>query len=154
MRSFSNPQSNERGSILIVTLLILAILTMVGISASTTTEIELQIAGNENFHKIAFYSAEAARGYVAGNPDLYGSANTTLGKKLSFPNTDPSQKHALSTGQSFNGDVEYMGSFTVPRGSGFDAGKFKGHRYKMACRGYGPSNARSEVEVIFYRIGF
>lgn len=50
---------NEEGSVLIVALMILVFLTSIGISATTTTEIELQIAGNEAFHKMAFYHADS-----------------------------------------------------------------------------------------------
>ncbi len=38
---------NEEGSILIVALVLLVLLTLMGISATTLTDIELQIAGNE-----------------------------------------------------------------------------------------------------------
>jgi len=51
--------SNEEGSIMVVALIMLVLLTLIGISASTTTEFETQIAGNEKFHKTAFYNAES-----------------------------------------------------------------------------------------------
>jgi hypothetical protein len=59
MKSLINHAKNEDGSVLIVALLILVLLTIIGISATTTTNIELQIAGNEKFHKIAFYHADS-----------------------------------------------------------------------------------------------
>jgi hypothetical protein len=59
MESFSRDQSGEQGSVLIVALVILVLLTIIGISATTTTDIETQIAGNEKFQKIAFYSADS-----------------------------------------------------------------------------------------------
>jgi hypothetical protein len=49
---------NERGSALIVALLMLVVLTLIGISASTTTTFELQISGNDKLYKMAFYQAE------------------------------------------------------------------------------------------------
>jgi len=59
MKSFINQARNEEGSVLIVALLILVLLTLIGISATTTTNIEMQVAGNEKFHKIAFYHADS-----------------------------------------------------------------------------------------------
>ena len=59
MKSFINQAKNEEGSVVIVALLILVFLTLIGISATTTTQIELQIAGNEKSHKIAFYNADS-----------------------------------------------------------------------------------------------
>lgn len=63
--------NNEKGSVLVVALLILVVLTLLGISASTTTEIELQIAANEKFHKIAFYNADSG---VYSTPKLIRSS--------------------------------------------------------------------------------
>lgn len=155
MKLSCNQITNEQGSILVVSLVMLVFLTVIGISASTTAEIETRIAGNEKAHKIAFYSAEAARGYAAIRSTLYGTNNITVGGLLYFPdNADPSQKYSLDSKQSFWGEVEYQGFSTAPRGSGFEVGKFKAHNYKMTCSGFGPSNAQSQLEAGFYRIGF
>ena len=50
---------NEDGSIMVVALVILVLLTLIGISASTTSEIETRIAGNDMRYKRNLYSAEA-----------------------------------------------------------------------------------------------
>ncbi len=50
---------NEKGFVLVISLLILLILVIVGIAALNTTTIELQIAGNDKVHKQTFYAAEA-----------------------------------------------------------------------------------------------
>jgi hypothetical protein len=147
--------NNEDGSALLISLLILGLLTLLGIFATNTTNIEIQIAGNDKVHKLAFYAAEAAIGYVAGNTSLYGPNNITVGGKLYFPNNDnTSEKYLLDSTQSFAGDVGYTGSSEPPRGSGYEVGKFKAHRYEMTCNGYGLSNAESRIKAGFYRIGF
>lgn len=56
---FSYDKRGEQGSVLVVALLILVLLTIIGVSATTTTNIETQVAGNEKFHKIAFYNADS-----------------------------------------------------------------------------------------------
>jgi hypothetical protein len=117
----------------------------------------MHVAGNEKSYKLAFYSAEAARGYVAASPALYGPNNITVGGRLYFPNNgNPSEKYSLGTSpsQSFNGDVEYIGATPPPRGSGFQVGKFKAHRYSMTISGHAILDAESEIEAGFYRIGF
>ena len=147
--------NNERGFAIIVALLMLAIITVMGIAATRTSETETRIAVNDRLYNIAFYTAEAGTAFVAESPSFYGSDNITVGGSLSFPNdADPTESYALSTSQSFNGEVEYLGSSTPPRGSGYDAEKFKAHRYQMTCSGYGPSNSISQIEIGFYRIGF
>ena len=138
---------NEDGSVLIIALVILAILVVIGISATTTSNIENLVTRNVENYTIAFYTAEAGTAFVAETPSLYGSDNITEGDSLSF-------EYALSSTQSFNGNVEYLGSSAPPPGSGYDAEKFKAHRYKITSKGYGPLNAQSQIELGFYRIGF
>ena len=50
---------NEEGSVLVIALLILVFLTLIGISSSRITEVELQIAGNERAYNIAFNTADS-----------------------------------------------------------------------------------------------
>jgi len=50
--------SNERGSALVISMLILLLLTLMGISATNTTNTELLISGNFKWHNMAFYSAD------------------------------------------------------------------------------------------------
>jgi len=50
--------TNERGSTLVVTMLILAILTIVSFALSNTSRTEIQIAANDQFYKMAFHNAD------------------------------------------------------------------------------------------------
>ena len=152
---FKDTINNENGFVIVIALIMLAIVTVIGIAATRTSETELQISGNEKLHKLSFYAAEAARGYVADDNSLYGGDNITEGVGIYFPNNaDPSATYDLDPTQSFKGDVGYIGFSAPPRGSGYEAEKFKAHRYQMTCDGYGPSNSQSKIEAGFYRIGF
>ena len=51
---------NEGGSVIVIALVVLMLLTMVGTSATTTSTIEIQVAGNERSYKQVFFRAEAA----------------------------------------------------------------------------------------------
>ena len=51
---------NERGSALVIALLMLVVLTLIGISATTTTTFELQIASNDKLARTAFYVADSS----------------------------------------------------------------------------------------------
>jgi Tfp pilus assembly protein PilX len=51
---------NQEGSILVVALILLVVLTLLGITISTISEVEIQIAGNERQYKENLYKAEAA----------------------------------------------------------------------------------------------
>ena len=154
---------NKKGSASVIALILLALLTLLGIAVTTTSSIEVQIAGNELRQKLAFYSAEAAKGWVIWNPDLYGSENITPGTPNYFPNnTDPYVQdtsglptpEVLNSNQSFNGSVVYNSSGDLPRGSGYEAETYQAHTYIMTCNGYSSNNTEMQVEIGFYRIGF
>jgi uncharacterized protein (UPF0333 family) len=140
----------ENGSVLVVALVVLALLTIIGIAATQMSESELGMAANWRFQKQAFYAAESASGYVARSPELYDNENMSA----STPKAFSSPVGLLGNKQSFDGTVEYLGASAVPRGSGFETGQFKAHRYKMQCNGYGPSGAKAAIEMGFYRLGF
>jgi hypothetical protein len=145
----------ENGFVTGMMLFMLAIFTVVGVSAIVMSMTERQIAANDQFSKTAFYGAEAARGYVPVHADLYGVANVVVNAALNFPNNDDAAETTpLGPHQQFNGEVMFLGSAAPPRGSGFEVDTFRAHKYRMTCNGYGPRNSRSKVEAGFYRIGF
>ncbi len=51
---------NEQGFVLVLSLMVLVVLTLLGISASRTSVIELEISGNDNLSKMLLYYAESA----------------------------------------------------------------------------------------------
>jgi len=68
---------NEDGSILVISLLMLMLLTLLGISATTTSTIEIQTAGNERVYKQNLYLAEAAAMHGAQDLENTDLANNT-----------------------------------------------------------------------------
>ena len=54
----------QRGSILIVSLMILVVLTMIGVSSMSTTSLQERMAGNFRDRQIAFQAAETALAYA------------------------------------------------------------------------------------------
>jgi Tfp pilus assembly protein PilX len=50
--------NKEDGSITVLALVLLALLTLLGIAVTTTSSIEVQIAGNDDRHKKALYEAD------------------------------------------------------------------------------------------------
>jgi Tfp pilus assembly protein PilX len=155
MNSITKQIRNEEGFMIVAAILILAVITTIGIAGITGSNTERQIAASEQIHKMAFYAAEAGRYYVVQNSDLYYEDNITVGGSLSFPDpADASVEFDLATLQSFSGTVEYIGSSSAPRGSGYEANVFQSHRYQVTSNGWGPRDSASRVEAGFYRIGY
>jgi hypothetical protein len=156
---------NEKGSVTVLAVILLVLLTLLGMAALSTSSIETQIAGNELRYKLAFYAAESATAYVAWSPDLYGPDNITAGTPHYFPNPSSSpyvpiiaapfpDPSIINATQSFDGEVEYDSSASTPRGLGYSVGTFRAHVYRMVCNGYSSNNASENIVVGFYRIGF
>ena len=160
---------NEKGSVTILAVVLLILLTLLGMAAISTSSIETQIAGNEVRNQLAFYAAESAAAYVPWHSDLYGPDNITTSQPHYFPNDtadpDPSityekitdalpDAQPMSATQSFNGQVTYSSSSSPPRGSGYSAGTFRAHQYQMTCNGYSTNNASETLMIGFFRIGF
>lgn len=51
---------NEHGTVLVIGMLTLVMLTLIGVAATRTSSVESEMSGNEKTHQEAFYAAEAA----------------------------------------------------------------------------------------------
>ena len=50
---------SEEGSMIVIALLVLVILTLIGASITSRTQVEIQISGNDSFHRMAFHLADS-----------------------------------------------------------------------------------------------
>jgi Tfp pilus assembly protein PilX len=147
--------NNEDGYMIVAVLMILSILTVIATAGTNNSITEQRSATNEQIHELSFYAADTGRAYVIEHVELYHDDNITLGGSIAFPDKDNSAvTFSMGPLESFNGEVEYIGSGATPRGSGFEVGKFSSHRYRITTTGHGPRNTKSEIETGFYRIGF
>ena len=71
----------EGGTIMPIALVLLLLLTMIGIAATMTSEVEIRIAGNEVAYKENLYFAE---GSAMAGVQLLEEADTSELKDLSF----------------------------------------------------------------------
>lgn len=82
----------ERGAVLVVSLLLLLIMTIIGVTALTTNSLEERIAGNLRDQDLAFQAAEssvrACEGYVVST-SLTGQFTATCDNGLCVPATAP-----------------------------------------------------------------
>ena len=70
MNYFCKQIQNEDGFVLILALFVLILLTIVGISATNTSIIDIQISQNDKAYKIAFFNADSG---VYTTPKLISS---------------------------------------------------------------------------------
>ena len=69
------PTANEDGSVMVLALILLMLLTMVGNSAIDTSTLEVQVAANELNYKQNFFKAEAA--VLQGSQRIQNSSSHT-----------------------------------------------------------------------------
>ncbi len=68
MQKITSIINNQQGSVIIMAVMILALLTVIGISATNTSTTEVQVSTNAVLHNIAFYTADS--GIAAGRAAL------------------------------------------------------------------------------------
>jgi len=156
--------NNEKGSVLVVAVIFLALLTSFGVFATTTSYIELQIAGSHKVNKMVFYAADSGIHYVAAQPDLYGPDNLDILAPLAFPDpttpatafpdlTTPATQYPISSKLNVGGKVGYVNKTQMPAGSGYSAGTIFAINYQLLSASTGPNNGSDTVRAGFYRMG-
>ncbi len=139
---------NEKGMVLSVALMLLAILTLIGSAAVVTTRTDVKIAGNWQAHTRTFYAAEAGlekaiadlKTLLASTPD----PDTALLATISPPSISDASVSIDSLA------VEKIGSSDIV----IAEGTYQGLRaevtdYKITANAKGPSGARStQVQMV------
>ena len=102
--------SHQKGMALVIALIMLLVLTLIGISAISTTSFEANISGNQRVYNTAFYTADGGienfRGRVSGGEFVFSAVNTG-----SYQVTIGGNPCNISYSKSFRKDAE--GDFTV-----------------------------------------
>ena len=154
MKNIVVAHKSENGSVTIIALILLVVMTIIGISASRTATIDLQIAANQIPYKKSFYisqggvnreSIEVGRGsYPVVIVDNFGShladeAGQDNGSTLPLPTP-----HEVA-GHPYDFNVVYEGYFLPPAGYGID---FSRYDYSIDS-----TAGNVEIDSRYYKIG-
>ena len=119
MNRYENTLKNENGSVLIIALIMLVLITIMGLSVTRFSDVDVQIAKNEREYVEDFYTADSAWReaiqWVDTRANVPGLVNRTL-----FVNNDPAAPtdpyyafHALNVRNYGNGvEGAYNDTFT------------------------------------------
>ena len=133
MKNFIFAQKNENGSVTIIALIILIVLTIIGISASRTATIDIKIAANQIPYKKSFYISEGgvnresievgSGSYPVVNVENFGAhladeAGQDNGNLLPTPTP-----HEVA-GHSYDFNLVYEGYFMPPAGYGIHFSRY------------------------------
>jgi len=136
MRAAFYIQENEDGSALAIALIMMVLLTLIGVSASRTSEIELKISGNDKVHKMAFYASES--GWQVGANWLDSRYPPITTSSSAGPTAMPSNTTlTYSYSSTFDGAVFAPGYST----------EFRRFMYTINATGNAPGDAQSSITV-------
>lgn len=134
--------NSESGFALVASLLILAVMTIIGMAATTTSTIEMQIAGNENQYTRTFYNNEGVLINTMETPgtwlttDFLTAGETTASYSVVSGDTTAEIRCIESTVTSISGLSDGANNLPArlhrdspPSGSGYSMKHFEVHRY-------------------------
>lgn len=147
MRSIIVRLQSEEGNLTIVAFVLLVVLTLVGIFATKTAQVDLQTAYNEVPYKQNFYIAEGGVNREAAElgRGMYAVTNVSQPQVLATQSSGslPGSEHKV-LGHSYNFSINYLGYFPAP--SGYSALHFNRYDYRVEARAGGTA-ASGEVRV-------
>ena len=155
VKRFFRKLQREDGNVLITAFVFLVILTLIGILATRTAQMDIQIAANEIPYKRNFYIAEAGlyreaaeigRGkYPVGNINSHQTLAQREGTEVIVGDPLPGAPHTVF-GENYDFTVEYLGFFAPP--PGYSAIHFVRYDYNVNVEAN-----RVIVDSRLYRIG-
>ena len=155
MRNSIFKNQSEQGSITVIALMILVVLTLLGITISRTSTIDVQIAGNEIPFKQNFYVAE---GGIHREAAEVGAGNYPVMNINTFPVELANQGSAglpapaphRVAGRAYDFSLDYVGFFLPPQG--YSVVHFSRYDYDADSLG-DPAGSRIRVRSRYFKIG-
>ncbi len=166
----TNPLRNENGFVLITALMMLVVLMVIGIAATNTTTVELQISGNDKAAKQTFYQADggteigitileesmmtagfdSAGGYYGVdintlNPDMNATSTGVDASMTQNGETTEFRFWSLSSQWTPGGSQQMAAGYEGGGKSAAGGGSFK--LYNVQSRHLGPNNSEAAIRV-------
>ncbi len=155
MHSLMLRLNNQEGNLTIIAFVLLVVLTLIGIFATKTAQIDLQTAYNEVPYKQNFYIAEGGVNREAAElgRGMYPVSNVNQPQVLATQASGslPGGPHVVG-GTAYNFTVRYVGSYAAP--AGYSAIHFSRYDYGVEARAGGTGNSgQVRVASRLYKIG-
>lgn len=156
-RSVPQTRKGERGSVMLVALLVMVVLSLLGVAFMMLSNSETVVAGNALWSEGSFYAAEAGvqTGIDQISENLTTSTavieETTIGGSDGQGDVTYSFRSGSRTDTSAQ-PIEFIGTqtaagYSVESGTGYNPGGYDFYVYQINVTGTGPRNTQREVEV-------
>jgi hypothetical protein len=155
---------NQKGTALVLALVMLTLMSILGALALSTSNTELGISSNYKASQEAFYAAERAVEYAMTNETIFDRPITNFPVDLTNNDTTVDTVHETNIAvveggtrrsglrDGVSNQVDYLGSGSLPPGSGSDPTYFQSRFYIITVTGEGPKNSSTRVEAQVARI--
>ncbi len=133
-------QSNQKGTVLVMSMSILVILTLIGVSAMRNSSLEVKMATSVQDTTNAFHAAESGLGKMlstTGNFDV--SAETTA-------------SYTFGSYASTEIKTNFIDFSPPPRGSGYSIINYQTANFDQKSTGTTTSNAKSVIHQGIYQV--
>lgn len=151
MSSFIIRLKSEEGNLTIIAFVLLVVMTLIGVFATKTAQLDLQTAYNEVPYKQNFYVAEGGVNNEAANlgGGMYPPTNVTQAQ--TFPTLTNVPLPGF-TGKTYEATIRYLGCYVPP--SGYSALHFSRYDYNVDAKSSATaSSGQVRVTSRFYKIG-
>jgi hypothetical protein len=142
---------SEEGNLTIIAFVLLVVLTLVGIFATRTAQLDLQTAYNEIPYKQNFYIAEGGVNNEAAK--IGGGSYVPQNARIAY--TFPALSNAALpgfTGKAYDATIDYLGPFPPP--SGYSALHFSRYDFSVTASSSATSSSgKVRVTSRFYKVG-
>jgi len=151
MRNMPDTSNGERGSVLVISLFVISVLTLLGIALATVSSTDTAVAKNEVAFEGSFYAAEAGLHTALAqlSDDVSASiaaiADTDLNDDYSFRSGGKDDTSAQPL--DFVGQIHRPG-FSAGVGTTYNPSGFVFYQYLVNATGSGPKNAEREIETL------
>ena len=135
---YPHPHAQQRGAVLIVSLILLVALTLIGVSVMNTSQLEERMASNAQEVVQAFQSAETGLSQAYDNPNSWDPVNDLVQAPQAIVS-------AVGRTDQVGYTVRYLVDTKPPVGSLYDAVNFGAAHFDFESNGTSQSQLESTV---------
>lgn len=135
----------QRGAVLVVSLVLLVVLTLLGVSVMNVTQLEERMAGNAQEMNQAFHTAETGLSQAYGDSNVWNPTSAITQDYTTIPTELPA---GVRRTDQASYDTEYLVATGPP--PGYDKDKYQTAHFDFESRGKSQSN----FETVLHGGGF
>jgi len=138
----------QRGFVLVLSLVMLTVLTLIGVSSMNRASIELKSAANAQQHQIAFNAVSSTIEYAISDAVVKGGGTPLLNYQTNDTTPQPVLTHVVANASALEASLAYVGCLPGAPGSSLEEGKAFGFNlYALTATGSNASGSATSQQI-------